>query len=303
MASAEVVQIIDPSLLHRPELDSMRGFCVTDEEFQSKKDKSKFRNYTIDVNDRIQERVRLTYLQMHTNQTVDFVRQKKDYWTRFDKAEMNIMDALHKLNVLVDESDPDVDVPNIFHAFQTAERIRKVYPSLDWFHLTGFIHDLGKVMALIGEMQWAVVGDTYPLGCQFADSIVYRWTSFDDNLDVHSPIYSTKFGMYSPNCGLDNVLMSWGHDEYLYQVLKNHPTCSLPQEARYIIRYHSFYPWHTGGDYMHLCNNVDKEMLYWVNEFNQFDLYTKSDATPDIEALTPYYQSLIDKYIPGKLKW
>ena len=24
--------------------------------------------------------------------------------------------------------------------------------------------------------------------------------------------------MYEKNCGLDNVLMSWGHDEYLYQV-------------------------------------------------------------------------------------
>ena len=25
-------------------------------------------------------------------------------------------------------------------------------------------------------------------------------------------IYSTKLGMYRENCGLDNVLMSWGHD-------------------------------------------------------------------------------------------
>ena len=28
------------------------------------------------------------------------------------------------LNNLVDESDPDLDLPNIVHAFQTAERIR-----------------------------------------------------------------------------------------------------------------------------------------------------------------------------------
>lgn len=53
--------------------------------------------------------------------------------------------ALEKLNDLVDESDPDVDIPNIVHAFQTAERIRKDYPNDDWLQLTGLIHDAGKV--------------------------------------------------------------------------------------------------------------------------------------------------------------
>lgn len=37
--------------------------------------------------------------------------------------------------------------------------------------------------------------------------------------------------------------------------------------------------------------------------FSKFDLYTKKDKTPDIEELQPYYQSLIDKYCPEKLKW
>lgn len=56
------------------------------------------------------------------------------------------MDALEKLNNLVDESDPDNSIPNIVHAFQTAERIRLEHPDDDWFHLTGLIHDLGKVL-------------------------------------------------------------------------------------------------------------------------------------------------------------
>ena len=45
----------------------------------------------------------------------------------------------------MDESDPDVDVPNSVHAFQTAERLRESHPDKDWLHLTGLIHDLGKV--------------------------------------------------------------------------------------------------------------------------------------------------------------
>ena len=55
------------------------------------------------------------------------------------------MEALDRLNDLVDESDPDTDLPNIVHAFHTAERIRYAHPDRDWFHLTGLIHDLGKV--------------------------------------------------------------------------------------------------------------------------------------------------------------
>lgn len=38
-------------------------------------------------------------------------------------------------------------------------------------------------MAFYGEPQWAVVGDTFPVGCAWGDSIVYRATSFDNNPD------------------------------------------------------------------------------------------------------------------------
>lgn len=71
------------------------------------------------------------------------------HWLKFNTFKSTIMDALIKLNDLVDESDPDVDVPNIVHAFQTAERIRIEHPDEDWFHLTGLIHDLGKVSIII----------------------------------------------------------------------------------------------------------------------------------------------------------
>lgn len=69
-------------------------------------------------------------------------------WLRFDKAKMTIKESLIKLNDLVDESDPDTSLPNIVHAFQTAESIRKEHPDMDWYHLTGLIHDLGKVTYL-----------------------------------------------------------------------------------------------------------------------------------------------------------
>ncbi|XP_025203928.1 inositol oxygenase-like [Melanaphis sacchari] len=96
--------------------------------------------------------------------------------------------------------------------------------------------------------------------------------------------------------------MSWGHDEYLYRVLVHNKT-TIPKVGLNMIRFHSFYPWHSGGDYDYLCNEDDLEMKKWVLEFNKFDLYTKGGVIPDVKELKPYYQSLIDKYIPGLLKW
>jgi inositol oxygenase len=72
--------------------------------------------------------------------------------------------------------------------------------------------------------------------------------------------------MYQPGCGLDNVLMSWGHDEYMYRVLKHNKT-TLPDQALYMIKYHSFYPWHQSGDYGYFENDKDKAMKKWVLEF------------------------------------
>lgn len=38
--------------------------------------------------------------------------------------------------------------------------------------------------------------------------------------------------------------------------------------------------------------------------FSRYDLYTKSSTVPDIDALWPYYQSLVDKYFGAiKLKF
>jgi len=280
-------------------LPSLRIVDVSTEFRPEHKPKEAFRDYST-ASPR-HEIVRKTYHNMHTQQAVDFVKKCHKTWLNFDHAEMTTMEALYELNKVIDDSDPDVDVPNIYHAFQTAERIRQLHPDKDWFALVGLIHDLGKIMALFGEPQWAVVGDTFPVGCAPHHSVVFC-EQFAENPDMQKTEYNTQLGMYKENCGLENVTMSWGHDEYMYRVLK-HNNSTLPEEGMYMIRYHSFYPWHTGKGYDYLCSDRDREMLSWVLEFNKFDLYSKSDELPDIEKLKPYYQSLIDKYMPGVLKW
>lgn len=36
---------------------------------------------------------------------------------------------------------------------------------------------------------------------------------------------------------------------------------------------------------------------------SQFDLYSKADSLPNVDELRPYYQELIDEFIPGKIKF
>ena len=106
--------------------------------------------------------------------------------------------------------------------------------------VVGLVHDLGKLLNLIGsEGQWDVVGDTFVVGAAFSDKNIYPET-FAANPDATHPVYSTPNGIYTPGCGLDNVLISWGHDEYMYTIAKEQST--LPPEALAMIRYHSFYP-------------------------------------------------------------
>jgi inositol oxygenase len=164
--------------------------------------------------------------------------------------------------------------------------------------LVGLMHDMGKVLCLFGEPQWAVVGDTFPVGCAYSEKIVYP-EFFKDNPDYNNPAFNTPYGIYTPGCGLRNVHMSWGHDEYVYQMMKD----SLPESGLYMLRYHSFYSWHREGAYGHLLDDHDKEMLKWVKLFNPYDLYSKNPEPPDWKKLKSYYEDLIAKYLPATLKF
>jgi inositol oxygenase len=108
-----------------------------------------------------------TYKLNHEKQTVSFVTgMLKIHCTKFDKCKMSILDIIELQDQIVDESDPDMNQKQIFHAFQTAEFVRKLYPDTDYLHLVGLLHDCGKVLLLekFGSVpQWAVVGDTFPV--------------------------------------------------------------------------------------------------------------------------------------------
>src|SRR5579862_3182897 len=179
------------------------------ERYDPNRQQEGFRQFTPEAPPVVREFYRLN----HAHQTRAFVQAKKQEYLALDKRTMGIWEAMEYLNTLVDDSDPDTDLSQIEHLLQAAEAIRADgHPR--WFILTGLIHDLGKILCLWDEPQWAVVGDTFPVGCAWSDSIVFH-EFFKDNPDVNRSDYQKRNGVYEENAGLDKVFMSWGHDEYL----------------------------------------------------------------------------------------
>ena len=261
--------------------------------YREGKAQEEFRVYSAETNPSVAE----FYRQNHAGQTVDFVRAKRAEYLPLERGRKSIWEAAEYLNTLVDDSDPDTDLSQIEHLLQTSEAIRRDgHPR--WMVLAGFLHDLGKVLCLYGEPQWAVVGDTFPVGCAWSDQIVYH-EYFGANPDAAVPAYQTEYGIYEPHCGLDNVMLSWGHDEYIYHVTKPY----LPEPAQYMLRYHSFYPAHRHGAYRNLMNAQDERMFEWVRKFNPYDLYSKGAERPNFQEIRPYYEDLVAEFFPAKIAW
>jgi inositol oxygenase len=278
-------------------MDALRSLEEWDEFTESRYDPNKKTDDFRRFDETAPSRVREFYRQNHAGQTREFVLGKKREYCSLTRRKMGIWEALDYLNTLVDDSDPDTDLSQIEHNLQTAEAIRKDgHPR--WMIAAGLIHDLGKILCLYGEPQWAVVGDTFPVGCAWSGKIVFP-EFFGDNPDSRVPEYQTRTGVYREGCGLTNVDLSWGHDEYLYHVVKNY----LPEEALYMIRFHSFYPWHREGAYEYLMDAKDRAMLPWVQKFNPYDLYSKSAERPRLEQVKPFYDELVAEYFPAQLAW
>ena len=130
------------------------------------------------------------------------------------------------------------------------------------------VHDPGSGgQGCMSHGPYNMITDHSTSTCKCGKAIpVFYMFLFNTNNYTYTLTHSTKHGMYQPNCGLHKILMSFGHDEYLYQTLVRNGS-TLPPASLYIIRFHSFYPWHTGNAYDHLCSDEDREMMTWVQEF------------------------------------
>lgn len=276
----DAVNIIKAQYAHfKIPKDSDPSALGTASQFDADKDKTQFRQFADAC-----AGVKAFYAEQHAKQTVAYNLAARAHFKSAarERPELSVWEAMEKLDTLVDASDPDTSLSQIEHLLQTAEALRHDGRPR-WMQAAGLVHDLGKLLFFFGAQgQWDVVGDTFPVGCRFDERIIYH-EAFAANPDARHPVYGTEHGIYEQGCGLDNLMLSWGHDEYLYHVVRDQS--KLPDEALAMIRYHSFYVWHKDGGYRHFMAEKDWRVLEAVKAFNPYDLYSKSEGVPSVDDL------------------
>lgn len=209
-------------------------------------------------------------------QTPAYIRRMRAGWN--GTVRMGVWDAM-----LMTAEFPS-PMPPIHHHFQTAESLRRTGAS-EWMQVVGLIHDLGVVLAYVRgraadgttpEDPWGLTGET------------------------------TVVEPGPAGAGLDASLVSYGHDEYLWQVLRRSPGVRLPATALRVIRYHSLREWHSGGLYRHLENADDRAARPLVQRFAEHDRYDvgwEPVGALHAKRLRDYYVRLVDQFLPPELLW
>ena len=257
----------------------------------------------------------LFYRLNHARQTVDFVKRQAASFSGLARARLDVWQALGLCNELREfeaalhgDAAADAGMPLLDHALQTAEACRLAFPQNDWMALVGLLHGLGKLLAhgaLGAEPQWAVCGESFPVGCRFHPAVVHAHF-FQANPDRRRRAYASPTGVYQPGCGLQAVCMSWSAAEYLYMVLAMNRT-RLPPEALFVLRYQKFAALlRPGRPYGELLSEFDRGMLPTLGAFAELAAYRRREVPGALEgaALREHYDALLEKYIPqGELRW
>lgn len=241
------------------------------------------------------------YRDQRRHQTLARAVELRDRYCGGGNLRATVWDALQLLRRVEDRSDPDIALPNDAHALQTAAMMaRDGLP--DAMVAMGLIHDLGKIMLTWGcdadgtspAKQWATVGDTFVAGHPLPDALPFA-------AEFNGEHASADAG-YAPGCGLDNVVFSFGHDEYLYRaLLRNAARHTLPPECLRIVRLHSLYAWHTHGCYTELEDAADRELKPKVQAFQRYDLYSKDNTLTESWA-DPKWRALVERVF-GTDEW
>jgi inositol oxygenase len=214
-------------------------------------------------------------------QTPEYVRRMraKQNWSIC----MDVWDAMLMIVEFKDQSQSD-EIPLIHHLFQTAESLRMA-DACDWMQLVGLIHDLGVVLAYIRGQ--AADGTT----------VSNQWGLTGETIVIEAG---------PPGGGLDCCLVSYGHAEFMYQVLLRSPGVQLPPMALRVIRYHSLVRWHTGGEYRGLEDATDRAARPIIREFYRHDRYGRSwEPVGALHAkrLRDYYFRIVNRFLPKQLVW
>ncbi|MFQ5697379.1 MAG: inositol oxygenase family protein [Myxococcota bacterium] len=240
--------------------------------------------------------VRGFYERHNRDQSLARARERAEHWAQRRIGRATVWERFSELANVRDASDGDLQgMSQLGHALQTANAIREAGRSEDWIVL-GLVHDLGKLIQQHGERPEFVVGDIFPLGCAFSPKIRHA-ELLERNPDAGDPRYATRLGIYDEGCGLEQVTFAFGHDQYLYEILRDR----VPREIAWTIRHHSFQS--IAGEYLFLFDESDRALRQsHMIPFAAYDLYTKDPDQVCDEALDEY-RELLERWFPEPLDW
>jgi inositol oxygenase len=206
----------------------------------------------------------MPYAQRHEAQTLATVQELRERYRTPVFGEVTVWSRLGLLAHVIDRFDPILmNASQEVHTLQMVEAMRADGVHDDDLLLAGILHDVGKVLDLVGEDPANVFGRNDPIG------------------------------EYDPGCGFDQVVFQWNHDEFAYSRFMGR----VPDEVAWLLRYHSVVP----KTCVHLMDDRDREYYdrYWT-DFYRWDLHSKSvHAVPRTRLRD--YRSLVEAAFPDPI--
>lgn len=176
----------------------------------------------------------------HIRQTVEDVKYLNKKYERPSFGKKSVYETVGLLSHCCDETDNTLwALSQLTHVLQIAEGMEKDGVTDPVLWQGAFLHDLGKILLLYQEAPENVVCINFPIGD------------------------------FPPDCGLDNVIFQWNHDEFIYMRMRDH----VSPEVAWLIRYHSI----RVDPSLPFMDDKDKEYLNkYLLPFRKYDFGSKS---------------------------
>jgi len=203
-------------------------------------------------------------LARHAAQTVEDVAALHKKYAAPVFGKVGVWSLVEKLAYCIDPSDERLFCTSqLVHVLQMLEEMEADGVASEEFVLAALVHDLGKVLLLIGEAPENVVGMNDPIGT------------------------------YEPGIGLDNCVLQWSHDEFAYARLKDH----VPEGVAWLVRHHSIT--RTSCDpYMNA-----RDRAYAARYLDVFQRYDHGTKSPYFLPKRPIddYRHIVEKAFPSPI--
>ena len=180
------------------------------------------------------------YVERHQAQTLATVEELQDRYRAPVFGDVTVWSLVEMLAHIIDRFDPGLmNASQAVHTVQMLEAMHADAVDDENLILAAVLHDVGKVLDLVGEDPANVFGRNQPIGD------------------------------YEAGCGFDRCVFQWNHDEFAYSCLVGR----VPDHVAWLLRYHSVVPGHLPAS--HGRPGSEYFARYW-KDFYRWDMGSKS---------------------------